>query len=163
MCPVIRINDDVYARLEKYAVGFDNPSNVIERILDQYESSLNSGEISPIAPTETPQKSSSDRMFSNSEIQKKVSAVAARLKTSALEQLCEKKESKRLFGLSFPLFVRVPAHTSKEEKKIAVKDNGVNRWTWKYEFEKDGYIYAICTQWFASHDELVLRWLKANS
>lgn len=38
MCPVIRISDKLFTRLEKYAIGFsDSPSAVIERILDEYE------------------------------------------------------------------------------------------------------------------------------
>ncbi|MCP5304389.1 MAG: hypothetical protein H6953_02990 [Chromatiaceae bacterium] len=37
MCPVVRIPDNVYSRLEKHAVGFDTPASVIERILDHYE------------------------------------------------------------------------------------------------------------------------------
>ena len=35
MCPVIRISDELYARLESKAVGFDTPSALIERLLDQ--------------------------------------------------------------------------------------------------------------------------------
>jgi hypothetical protein len=40
MCPVVRIPDNVYSRLEKHAVGFDTPANVIERILDYYEEEI---------------------------------------------------------------------------------------------------------------------------
>jgi len=35
MCPVIRISDELYARLESNAVGFDTPSALIERLLDK--------------------------------------------------------------------------------------------------------------------------------
>jgi len=35
MCPVIRISDELYARLESNAVGFDTPSALIERLLDR--------------------------------------------------------------------------------------------------------------------------------
>lgn len=34
MCPVIRISDQLYARLESHAEGFDTPSALIERLLD---------------------------------------------------------------------------------------------------------------------------------
>jgi len=34
MCPVIRISDKLYARLESHAKGFDTPSALIERLLD---------------------------------------------------------------------------------------------------------------------------------
>lgn len=38
MCPVIRVSDKLFTRLEKYVIGFgDTPSAVIERILDEYE------------------------------------------------------------------------------------------------------------------------------
>jgi len=39
MSQVIRINDDLYKRLEAHASGFDTPSNVIETILTAYEAS----------------------------------------------------------------------------------------------------------------------------
>ncbi|GAV21193.1 hypothetical protein MMIC_P2173 [Mariprofundus micogutta] len=37
MSQVIRISDKLYKRLEEHALGFDTPSNVIERIMDAYE------------------------------------------------------------------------------------------------------------------------------
>lgn len=37
MSHVIRIPNDLYRRLEAHTIGFDTPSNVIERILDVYE------------------------------------------------------------------------------------------------------------------------------
>jgi hypothetical protein len=37
MCPVIRISDELFTRLESYAIGFDTPSSVIERLLDEHE------------------------------------------------------------------------------------------------------------------------------
>ena len=37
MSPVIRIPDPIYKKLEAHAVGFDSPSNVIERLLNFYE------------------------------------------------------------------------------------------------------------------------------
>jgi hypothetical protein len=38
MSQVIRIPSDIYKRLEAYAVGFDTPAGVIERLLNFYES-----------------------------------------------------------------------------------------------------------------------------
>jgi len=35
MCPVIRVSDELYTRLESHAVGFDTPSALIERLLDK--------------------------------------------------------------------------------------------------------------------------------
>jgi len=37
MSQVIRISDDLYKRLAAHASGFDTPSNVIERILNDFE------------------------------------------------------------------------------------------------------------------------------
>ncbi len=37
MSQVIRISDQLFKRLEKYAQGFDTPAKVIEKILDEYE------------------------------------------------------------------------------------------------------------------------------
>ena|SRR5690554_1622112 len=38
MSQVIRISRDLYKRLESHAQGFDTPSNIIERLLNFYES-----------------------------------------------------------------------------------------------------------------------------
>lgn len=38
MSPVIRLSDSTYKRLEAQAIGFDAPSNVIERLINFYES-----------------------------------------------------------------------------------------------------------------------------
>ncbi len=35
--PVIRVSDELFSRLEAYAVGFDTPSAVIERLLNEHE------------------------------------------------------------------------------------------------------------------------------
>lgn len=37
MSKTIEISDDLYERLSNYAIGFDQPQNVIERILNEYE------------------------------------------------------------------------------------------------------------------------------
>lgn len=37
MSPVIRVSDDLFARLESHAQGFDSPANVIERLLNSFE------------------------------------------------------------------------------------------------------------------------------
>ncbi|ROS70930.1 hypothetical protein [Vibrio crassostreae] len=37
MSQVIRISDEIYNRLERHAVGFDTPQNIIEKLLDFYE------------------------------------------------------------------------------------------------------------------------------
>ncbi len=40
MSQVIRIPQHIYSRLEKLAEGFDTPANVIDRLLDHYESDM---------------------------------------------------------------------------------------------------------------------------
>jgi len=46
----------------------------------------------------------------------------------------------------------------------AVKDEGgYNRWTWKYQFNKNGFAYAISTQWYDRNDEYVQKWLRRFS
>ena len=40
--PVIRISDELFSRLEAYAVGFDTPAAVIERLLNKYENKADS-------------------------------------------------------------------------------------------------------------------------
>lgn len=154
MNPKIEVTQDVYKRLERLVIGFDTPSNVIERLLDSYDRK------------EEPslEKKTTKRLFANNEIQKKVSALASEFSDSELLKYCDKEISKAKLGISFPLFVRVPATASQEMKRQAVKStDGVSRWTWKFEFQKDGYSYAICTQWYPAHDEKVQTWLKSNS
>ena len=117
---------------------------------------------SPPSPV-TNNKSSSSRSFNNTQIQQKITAVARNLSNFELENLCKKQYSKELFNIDFPLFVRVPTITSSKSKTEAVKDeSGRNRWTWKYEFIKDKFIYAVSTQWYPRHDKHVKNWLNKH-
>jgi hypothetical protein len=163
MPPVVRISDEVYSRLEQHAVGFDSPSSVIERILDHYErrSNKTDNEEHNLRPTSTVRETSS-RLYSNSEIQQKIAAVACELPLEELERLCSASVSKELFGINFPLFVRVPELTNQAQKKEAVKIDDYGRWTWKYEFTRNGFAYAICTQWYPRNDSLVRKWLESQ-
>lgn len=61
MCPVIRIPDHIYSRLEKHAVGFDTPASVIERMLDVIESSLGDQFAQEVKESSTPVQSSGKR------------------------------------------------------------------------------------------------------
>lgn len=95
------------------------------------------------------EKMSSDRLYSNKEIQEKVSKILPKLPTAELEKFCQKEYSKSIFDLNFPLLLKVPAHFTLMDKRDAVKDHsGLNRWTWKYEYERDGFMYALSTQWY---------------
>lgn len=101
------------------------------------------------------------RLYTNSEIQEKISTVAKGLIDSDLDKLCKKDHSKSLFDISLPLFLRVPAHFTPTEKSEALKDGkGVIRYTWEFEFERNEFVYAISTQWYARNDEYVQRWLS---
>lgn len=74
-----------------------------------------------------------NRIFSNQEIQYRVSSAAQKLPSIELEKLCSPQHSKNLFDINFPLFVRIPKNLSADAKKMAIKDSkGANRWTWKY-------------------------------
>ena len=57
MSPVIRLSDSTYKRLELHAIGFDAPNNVIERLIDFYESHQNSSQKSNSKSPETSQAS----------------------------------------------------------------------------------------------------------
>ncbi|MCX7066221.1 MAG: hypothetical protein NTW85_00745 [Methylococcales bacterium] len=106
--------------------------------------------------------SSSERLFSNQEIQRKISSIAKNISEDELELLCKKEESKKLFNLSIPLFIKCPKDISKELKNKVIKDaKGRNRWTWEFEFEFDrnNFIYAITTQWIQRNDIKVKEWL----
>lgn len=157
MCPVIRVTDELFARLESHAVGFDTPSRVIERLLDQHDGVSPKNTVSPVDKN----SGQSGRRFTNSEIQQRIVAVAKRMSVEEVETLSEEAISKKMFGINFPLFVRVPDTSNEATKKKAVKTkDGVSRWTWKYEFSRDGYSYAVCTQWYPKNDALVAGWLE---
>lgn len=53
MAPVIRLSDVIYKRLEAQAIGFDAPSNVIERLMDFYEIHQKDSKKSNSTPTVT--------------------------------------------------------------------------------------------------------------
>lgn len=100
-------------------------------------------------------------MLSNTEIQVRISNVAKGLSKKELNQLCTKHFTKEIFDLNKPLFIRAPKNTNLQKKRELVKSSdNVNRWTWKYEFEKEDELYTISTQWLEKHDRLVLEWLN---
>jgi len=164
MSPMIPVSDEIYSRLEGLAVGFDTPSSVIERLIHEHdkniEESVGYDKNQTIPKSEEP---SEKRLFTNREIQQRIAATAQNLSAQELEYLCDDQISKELFALSFPLFIRVSAKANQATKREAVKTNdGVSRWTWKFGFEKEGYAYAVCTQWFLRNDLYVKKWLEAH-
>ena len=163
MCPSIEITNEVYSRLEKHVVGFDTPSNVINRLIDSFEKQQASADGGLNSSIGCAAKGAAGRIFNNREIQKRLSEIAETLPENELELLCKEQFSKDTFGISFPLFVKVPASANQQIKKQAVKStDGVNRWTWKFEFIRNGFAFAICTQWYPKNDPLVQKWLQSR-
>lgn len=169
----IEVTDTVYARLESHAKGFDKPSNVIERLLDSFERS----DASPSRDRQHSEyqlgresgdgshasiKSDIERPFDNSEIQRRISRVLARMSIEQVDLFCGSQYSKKVFGINFPLLVRVPTRADSQARRDAVKNKGVSRWTWKFGFTKGDFDYAICTQWFRWNDDSVKEWLEVN-
>jgi hypothetical protein len=106
----------------------------------------------------------SERLYTNREIEEKIALAASKLLDSDLQKLCRQDYSKIVFDINYPLLLRVPQHYTYAEKIEAVKDEaGLNRWTWKFEFHKNGYAYAITTQWYARNDEYVQKWLRKHT
>jgi len=105
----------------------------------------------------------SKRIYTNREIQETIARVISEFSQSDLNKYCRITDSKRDFNLNFSLLYKVPYYHSKIEKSKMVKDhNGIARWTWKFEFTKNGYVYAISTQWYARNDAYVQSWLKKH-
>ncbi|WP_051209771.1 hypothetical protein [Gelidibacter mesophilus] len=102
------------------------------------------------------------RIYSNTEIQEKISNAIKKFSDAELDKFCKKTHSKSVFDINMPLFLKVPEHFTDKEKTDAVKDGkGVNRWTWDFEFKRNGFSYAINTQWYARNDSYVQRWLQS--
>jgi len=160
MPPVIRVNENLYEKLEKLAVGFDTPANVIERLVNFYNLKDIGKELPPL---DKPTKLKAGRLYDNAKIQRLICYTATSLPSEELDQLCNLEYSKEQLGLNFPLLVRVNEKVSRSERAEAVKDSkGRNRWTWKHSFNRDGYDFAVSTQWYPKHDPLVRDWLKKH-
>lgn len=176
----IDVTEPVYARLEGLAKGFDTPSDVITRLLDSYddvrvsksmfsgvsesksmtnESVTNRTLVNSLQEAKAPQLEGS---LKNSEIQMRISLALARKSQEEVDLFCDKQYSKSVFGLNFPLLVRLPTSSDYQTRRDAVKEKGVSRWTWKFSFTNGDFVYAICTQWFRSHDDAVRKWLMEN-
>ncbi len=103
----------------------------------------------------------SKRIYTNQFIQEKLAEIVKSKPIDTLNKFCTKEYSKSIFDINYPLLVKAPTNWRYEQKRELVKDNkGVNRWTWKYEFQKKGFSYAITTQWYDRNDEYVQRWLR---
>lgn len=157
MSHVIRIPSNIYSRLEQHAKGFDTPANIIEKLLNYYEG------VNEEVPKQLQETLLSKRLFNNKEIQQKISQIAQIIPEHELEKLCNRTKSKEIFNIDEPLFIKCSKNISGVSKRDAVKDkHGISRWTWKFEFERNNFIYAITTQWYSRHDVKVREWLNEH-
>jgi hypothetical protein len=108
------------------------------------------------------EKKLSNRIFTNSQIQKELSKKLKNFEQKELDKFCDLEYSKSIFKNNTPLLIKIKKDTPIERKKEIVRDGNVNRWTWKYEFEKGNFIYAISTQWYPKNDEYVKKWIEEN-
>lgn len=105
-----------------------------------------------------------ERLFSNTEIQIKITKRAQTLSDVELNKLCDRNYSKATFNNTYPIFVKVPQNSSKEKRQSAIKDhNNKSRWTIRYEFIRNNYSYFITTQWYPRNDVYVKDWLQRTN
>lgn len=108
-------------------------------------------------------KSRKDRIYNNTEIQELIVAKAIKFDNDELARYCREDYCKTKFDLNYSLFVKMPITSSQVELEASIKDhNGQNRWTWRYKFTVDNFVYAITTQWYDRNDEYVKKWLVKN-
>lgn len=101
------------------------------------------------------------RLYSNSEIQSEILEVINKFSASELDYYCDLQNSKEVFGLRFPLLMKIPASIPVPQIQQYLKDDkGINRWTLRYSVKVDGYIYAITTQWYVQNDIHVNKFLR---
>jgi methylmalonyl-CoA mutase cobalamin-binding domain/chain len=107
--------------------------------------------------------SNNERLYTNRDIQIKITDKAKTLTEDELENLCDKDYSHETFNNNYSIFIRVPENTPAEVKDKAKRDhNGSARWTWRYEIKKFGNSYAVTTQWYPRNDEYVKEWLNSK-
>ncbi|GAA4292693.1 hypothetical protein [Aestuariibaculum suncheonense] len=99
--------------------------------------------------------------YNNKEVQIRISKAALNIPQEELDRLCDSAYSKNVFDNNYPILVRVPSSASHEIKNKVIRDHSdMARWTWKYQFERSGFVYAITTQWYNRNDEGVQKWLR---
>jgi hypothetical protein len=160
MTKLIEVSEGVFSRLEALAVGFDTPCRVIERLLEGSEGQPPEAKRLGADQLIASKQSTPGRLIRNRDIQARLSKVLSTFSAQELDRFCHEDVSKDTFDLDFALLVKVPSTSSVSLKRDAVKPKGIARWTWKFEFEKEGCSYAICTQWFPRHEARVIDWLQ---
>ncbi len=104
-----------------------------------------------------------NRIYSNTEIQKKIYSVLKELTEEELQRYCDKDFSKKTFNNNFPILIKVPNNLDKIKKREAIIYTNNNRWSWKYQIDKNGFSYAISNQWYKYNDDYVREWLRKNN
>jgi hypothetical protein len=155
----IELTGVVFDRLARHARPFETPSDLIGRLLDDFE---NNETRTQDALRTTAPATDELQALSNGEIQNRISRVLANMPKEDVDRFCDKNYSKQIFRLNLPLLIRVPLTAGLEARRVAVKDKGINRWTWKYSFIKENDQYAISTQWFPSNHDAVRNWLSIH-
>lgn len=100
----------------------------------------------------------SNRIYSNSQIQKLISATLSSYNEDTIIRYLDKTFCKEVFNINYPLLVKAPKSSNLEFKRNIVKDKGINRWSWKHSFLIGDYAYAICTQWYEWNDDYFTKW-----
>lgn len=104
------------------------------------------------------------RLYNNTEIQETIANIVCDFSQTDLDKYCRQDYCKIVFDINYALLLKVPEQFTEDQKADAVKDEGgYNRWTWKYQFNKNGFAYAISTQWYERNDEYVQKWLRRIS
>ncbi len=85
MCPVIRISDELYTRLESQAVGFDTPSALIERLLDRCDGIKKNKPTLSIAPPKLIFTPNDEDEFKRQLLNKKQAAVVLHKSNGIIE------------------------------------------------------------------------------
>lgn len=163
--------DNIYkVDLQEFENKFRDEHEIVEGIViilckdchTKYDSNQNIQRIEKSAIIKTKSTNENNRIYSNTEIQRKISNALKKFSELELDRFCNKEYSKEIFNLNFSLLVKLRKDFSKEKKKELIKVNGLNRWTLKYPIEKNNSVYVITTQWYPWNDEYVKRWLNKN-
>ncbi len=149
---------------EKFKKGHEKIDEVImilckncHSIYDNKILSVNSKQVKEIQKPKN-----KNRIYTNTQIQIKLTNKLKQINQFDLEKYCEEEYCNRIFKINSALLLKIPKNTPIERKKEIVRDNSVNRWTWKYEFSKGNFIYAVSTQWYRKNDQYVKDWLEKN-
>ena len=156
--------------LQEFENKFRNEHEIVEGIViilckdchTKYDSKQKINRTKNSTKINTQKTNGNDRIYTNTEIQIKISNALKKFNELELDKFCDKDYSKEIFNLNFSLLVKLRKDFPSEKKKELIKINGLNRWTLKYPIEKNNSVYVISTQWYPWNDEFVKRWLNEN-